>query len=686
MSYVSPRIAAMVAISLLSGSLLLGSTAGEAQPVADPLVVTVTRSRTGLSELPVSATVLTREEIDAAPVQTPDELLRTVPNLQLPLSNSNANFPVNPSVSIRGLGLGDNGTRTLVLLDGLPMNGAFFGNVFWNQVTVSQLERIEVVRGGASSQFGTYGLGGVVNLFTRPVPEEPALEVSAFGGSFDTVASELHAGGGYGPLRARVDGSYFDTDGFEEVDSSQRGPLDRATSAQNWTVRGRVEADPHERLRVFLAGSAFDQDQGGTTPLARTDTELHGITSGADLDLGHWGLLSSAFRYQDESFRTFNPRTDAARSSESLSFTSVSEADDFAGSLIWTIEPTAIASRLTAGLDGRWIRGDNDAQTFRPDGTLFLDEQTEGTQRSLGVFTEALFVPHPRLTFLLNLRGDFFENTDADRDSNGVTNDLPSSSFEAFSYRAALRFQVAEGIAVRGAGYRAFRAPTLAELYRSFGTSSFQGRANAELQEETLDGGELGIDLAFWERRARIEATAFYNEVEDFIGGVPVAFFPVFTLENQNLGSIRSRGIEVIGEVDVHALVTLSASYTFTDADVDDNPADRSLEGNRVEGAPRHVATTGATIGPWRGVRFTLRGRYLSDQFQDVGNETRLGEHIVFDAGATWDLPGAGPLGGVQIFVKGENILDEDYEASAFGGLVQRGTPASVSGGARFRF
>ena len=85
-------------------------------------------------------------------------------------------------------------------------------------------------------------------------------------------------------------------------------------------------------------------------------------------------------------------------------------------------------------------------------------------------------------------------------------------------------------------------------------------------------------------------------------------------------------------------------------------------------------------------MRVTLRGRHLSDQFQDAGNETRLGGLFVLDLAATWDLPGVGFVASTQLYVAGENLLDEEYEASAFGGLVQRGAPAQVSGGARIRF
>lgn len=112
--------------------------------------------------------------------------------------------------------------------------------------------------------------------------------------------------------------------------------------------------------------------------------------------------------------------------------------------------------------------------------------------------------------------------------------------------------------------------------------------------------------------------------VNDFIAGVAVAFDPVFTIENQNVGTIRSRGVELIGTVGPFWDMSLSAGYTYTDAEVTECRADPTLEGNRVEGAPVHIVTFSASYHRPRGLQVTFRGRYLSEQFQDTSNETRL--------------------------------------------------------------
>jgi iron complex outermembrane receptor protein len=118
-------------------------------------VISATRYERPLSDLPVSATVITREEIVNSPGRSIEEVLRGVAGVQLPLDNSDVVFPLLPSIAMRGVGVGDTATRSLVLVDGIPTNGGFFGNVFWNRVPKSAIERVEIVRGASSSLFGS---------------------------------------------------------------------------------------------------------------------------------------------------------------------------------------------------------------------------------------------------------------------------------------------------------------------------------------------------------------------------------------------------------------------------------------------------------------------------------------------------------------------------------------------------
>ncbi|HEY5865483.1 MAG TPA: TonB-dependent receptor [Candidatus Tectomicrobia bacterium] len=218
----------------------------------------------------------------------------------------------------------------------------------------------------------------------------------------------------------------------------------------------------------------------------------------------------------------------------------------------------------------------------------------------------------------------------------------------------------------------------MANLYRSFGTTTFVGLSNPQLGPETLIGGEMGLDFHIKTAKLALQLNGFYNRVKDFIAGVAVEFDPIFTTENQNIGTIRSRGMELISTLGPFRDVSLSLGYTYTDAQVTENRDDPTLEGNRVEGAPVHIVTFSTTYHRPRGLQLTLRGRYLSEQFQDTSNETRLPGHVVIDASASYPVTRH-----LTVFLFANNLFDEDYVVDAFGGLGLRGAPRQIFGGVR---
>src|SRR4030095_933729 len=130
------------------------------------------------SEAPAAVTVLTGEDFRTSAGQTLDDILRQVPGFSLfRRSSSVVGHPTTQGVSLRGIG--PSGTsRALVLLDDVPINDPFGGWVYWNRMPLLGIERIEVVRGGGSSVWGNYALGGVVHIVTRrPVERGIAMEV-----------------------------------------------------------------------------------------------------------------------------------------------------------------------------------------------------------------------------------------------------------------------------------------------------------------------------------------------------------------------------------------------------------------------------------------------------------------------------------------------------------------------------
>lgn len=648
----------------------------------DAVVVSATRAGVrSVEELPLSVTVITREQIQSSPGRTVDELLRQVVGVQLPAQNSTNGFPVNPSVAIRGVGLGDNGTRTLVLLDGVPMNGAYFGNVFWNRVPRQNIERIEIVRGASSSMFGAYAMGGVIHIITRDLPDNLRVELEAGAGSNDTVNANGYLAGAIADgLRVSLNANVLETDGFFLLSPVDRGAIDRPFSSEIFSTQLKLEYQAAPATRFYASANYFSDDQERNTFLSNTRTQTKDVAVGVDSTLDNGHRIQANVFYMDEQFDTDNTSLAVfgSRAAEFVSNRHATPSDDKGASFVWSRQLDGAIQSVSLGADLRQVEGDDDQDIFLANGTLAVEQLAAGKQRSYGLFGETSIKPLDNVELLASLRYDDFRNSDGEIVSNGVVTRFGNNSFDRFDPRLAATWRVSENLKLRGAWYRGFRAPTLAELYRRFGTTTFVGLPNPELDPERLRGGELGLDLTAGGFTSQLNV--FQNNVEDFVGGVVVAFRP-FTTRNANIGEIRSRGLEWINSYRFDERWAIDFGYTYTDAEIIAHIDDPELIGNRVEGAPKHFASASLVHGEADGFQLTLRGRYLGAQFQDSSNETRIGSHTVVD------LAGSYPLSNqLSAYISIENLFDKGYTANALGGLPQRGAPLQVLAGLRWHY
>jgi outer membrane cobalamin receptor len=169
-------VAGIIAISVINGMFPTGTRALAASSAVEtpgapvrlePVVVSAGRVEQALQDVPSNVTVLTRDDIERSAARTVDDLLRQIPGFSLfRRSSSLVANPTTQGVSLRGIGP-SGVSRTLVLLDGVPLNDPFGGWVCWSKVPLESIERIEVVRGGGSALYGNYALGGVINIVTR---------------------------------------------------------------------------------------------------------------------------------------------------------------------------------------------------------------------------------------------------------------------------------------------------------------------------------------------------------------------------------------------------------------------------------------------------------------------------------------------------------------------------------------
>src|SRR5574337_897535 len=283
----------------------------------EPVVVSASRVEQQLRDVPANVTVITREDIEASSARTVDDLLRQVPGFSLfRRSSSLVTHPTTQGVSLRGIGP-SGVSRTLVLLDGVPLNDPFGGWVYWSKVPLESVERIEVTRGGGSGVWGNYALGGVIDIITRR-PEARVAQAKLDLGNRDTVDADLLVSHVTGPWGVSLEGRFFDTDGYKIVRKDQRGKIDVNANSSDKTFNGRVEYTPSLASSLFFAGSFFREDRGNGTPLQNNETETGYVATGGRLktaDGSDWQLtIFSHLQTFNSAFTS--PNADRSRSEE----------------------------------------------------------------------------------------------------------------------------------------------------------------------------------------------------------------------------------------------------------------------------------------------------------------------------------------------------------------------------------
>lgn len=637
------------------------------------IVISATRTREPARLAPASATVLTERDIQSTPYRQGyqvDDLLRYVPGVQPSNLSSQFNHPTAQAVSLRGLGP----RRALVLLDGVPLNDGFGGWINWGLIP-DAIDRIEVIPGGSSNLYGTWAMGGVVQVVTTPPRAEPGLIVEGRAGTLDTYTTALHGRYRTGRLGASLGYRWFHTNGFVTVPEDQRGPIDTRDDSRHQLFTGSLAWAVSSRVEATLSGNYFREDRSFGTPLS-----LATRTIGTSV-LGLTGTTGRGDRYEGRLFgqwQTFRNKTSLVlppRLTESRDRIQIVPSNDFGGQFQWEAVLDS-ANRLVAGVDARGILGQSEEQLFpAPLSATSGRTLAEGTQVGWGAYAEWIARPNEQLSVVPSARFDWWRNFDSRiEDESGTVSRPPDNTETALNPKLALRYWLSESVSLGGSVFRAFRAPTLNELYRGFGFAGFSFLPNSGLQPERLWGGE--VNLAFYEvfdRRLSVRLTGHIQEVTDQIIFISDSST---TQTRQNVGRTRSVGAELDARLALHRLARLHLGYAYTDTTIREFPPDPSLEGNLVPNVSPHQVTLRLTLGDPRTLELTLLGRYLSRQFADDLNRQPIADFVVLDASARRDLGEH-----LRLFLDGENLTDRQYIATQTGPIKTLGAPLLVIGG-----
>ena len=639
--------------------------------VIERILVTADDER--IPTTPMSQFAISRRELDVSGALTIDDVLRQVPGFSLfRRSGSLSANPTSQGVSLRGVGA-NGASRAVVLVDGIPLNSPFGGWVYWNRLPRTSIENVQVYNGGTSDLYGSGALGGVINIRCTTTPAT-FLDFEASAGNETTGTTSVTAGKSFGRWGLMFSGQALHTDGYVLVPENQRGSVDTPAGTGDLAGSLLVSRTFGSQAHAFARLSSFGESRRNGTPVQLNDTRISSLDLGID-----WKDFSARLYGSSENFNQNFSAVTPGRQSELLTNRQRNPSQQVGFAFQWR-HSAGDHQQFTAGVEGRDVRGHSAETTFNNSRiTAFVD--AGGRQRSFGVFG-ADSVRFQSWFFSFGARVDRWVNSRGFSDRTPVVgrpslNDFADRSETAFSPRFSVIKRFNQGFSLTGSAYRAFRGPTLNELYRNFRVGNVVTNANAALTAERLTGGEAGVGLQKFGERLFVRGNFFWSQIDDSIANLTLSTTPaLITRQRQNLGAIRARGMELSAITKVARRWEVAGEYLLTDSTVLSFPANRTLEGLLVPQVPRHQFNFQVAYASGKWVLGT-QGRFVSRQFDDDQNTLPLERFFTMDAEASRAVSER-----VRLFVAFQNLNGSRYEISSTP-VFTVGPPVLVRGGIR---
>lgn len=651
----------------------------------EEIVVSATRSEVKLSELPGSMVRLSSTDVETNPSLTTDDMLRQVPGFSLfRRSDSRTANPTSQGVSLRGLGA-SGPSRALVLEDGISLLDPFGGWVYWTRIPPIAVSSIEVFRGGASNLYGSDALGGVVQFITRE-PRGPAISLETSYGNERTPNVSLLASDTIGKWDFSGDTDLFRSDGYILVPSSQRGSVDTAANVEFATADFTIGYRPAADERIFAKGNFYNEFRNNGSPVQTNDTQIEEEAVGFDKGFGQGNSLSLRAFGDVQGYNQRFSSIASNRNSESLTDIQHVPAQQLGGSAQWT-QTLWHAQTLIFGGDAQEVIGDSDEHLFSF-GVHTANNIAGGHQRYSGFFAEDIFRIRQKWTVILGFRFDDWQNFNASSirlpvstAGPAVATYFPDRTETAFDPRLSVLRALNRNISVTASAYRAFRAPTLNELYRSFRLGNVLTDSNAALRAEQLTGAEAGVNVTALNQKLELRGTFFWSDIVNPIENVTLSSTAsLITRERENLGRTRSRGIELDSVIHLSSRLQLSAGYDYTDATVVSFPAGMSLQGLDIPEVPRHEFTWEARYANPKLFVLSVQGRFVGKQFDDDQNQLPLDSFYTMDFRVDRSMTKH-----LDVFAAAENMLDQQYMVARTP-ITNLGPPILFRAGLRLNF
>ena len=579
----------------------------------EEVVVTGTRNETDVRHLPMTISVVNREQIE----------LRNDPSL-LPLlteyipglfttSRGLMGYGVSGGaaggMSLRGIGgvpqEGLPTTGMLVLIDGHPQYMGLMGHPISDAYQSLLAERVEVLRGPASVLYGSNAMGGVINIVTRKMQQDGIRTHANVGyGSYNTLQSEVTNRIRKGRFTSIVSGSYNRTDGHrKDMEFEQYGGYAKFgyEISDVWNVWADVNLTHFDASNPGeISNPLLDNDQRITRGMTSFALANHyAKTSGALSFFYNWGK-----HWINDGYHLGGDPLDYRFHSR----------DRMLGVSWYQSVQLFEGNRLTVGFDYFHFGGEAWNKTLAGE----RDTQADKTQDDVAGYIDFRQNLGDWLTFDVGLR--------VDHHSQVGTEWVPQVGFS---------FHLPENSEVKLMASKGFRYPTIREMYM------FRP-ANPDLKPERLWSYELSFAQRLLDGRLSYGVNVFYIDGENLIMRMPIDGRPL----NVNTGKIENAGVEAQVAYRIVPAWSVDANYSYLHMD------------NPVLASPEHKLYVGTAFskGRWN---VSTGLQYVAGLYKELDPEET--EDFLL-----WNVRGSfRVLDGFDVWVKGENLLAQRYEINA---------------------
>lgn len=597
-------LATSAALTILASTLPAG-----AQGVTQLEGVTIysaNRTPTDAAKVGSSVEVLTEKDLEKQSRTYLKDYLEQLPGVNF----SQAGPPgATTSISVRGA----SARYVKVLIDGIDMSDPSATETIaaFEHLLVGDVTRIEVLKGSQSTLYGGDAVAGVISIETRAATK-PGFSQSGGGeyGAYSTFRGAYTAG------YAAADGSNLsftvqgvDTDGFSAASAGTEDD-----GYRNLTISGRGEYYVSPAVKVFFAArtTEADHDFDAGFPIVDNDDTgeyvQHAGRVGTEISLLD-GAFVNTFAVQGTRIERDNFGTNAGW------FDAERIKGEYKGVLTFNDRLS-----LLAGADWEETGAENSNLADRP------------TADVAGAYAQLMMEPIDGLVLTGGARVD------------------EHSAFGRFdTYRLTAAYLVpGTDTKLRASVGTGFRAPSLDELYGQYPFIANYG--NPDLQPEESKSWDAGIDQGFLNGKLRLGATYFELDTENLIFFDGTCFvLPTRCLQNIE-GVTQRNGVELTAAALITDGFAVTVGYTYVDTEQEN--------GDRLVRVPRHGLVVGVDLVPMDKVELNATAKYVADTLDnDFPNLVPLDDYVLVNAKAAYEF-----TPGWKAYVRGENLLDEDYE------------------------